>query len=86
MTTDIFTAYAAARDRHPAGSGLPAIDVENISPAEVNQLLHALTRTRSRLAAQRRELAAVLRRTTAELERIDSQLDDIEQSENWLLG
>jgi hypothetical protein len=85
MTADIFAAYAQAKARHPAG-GPPAIDVDTISPAEIQQLLHALTRTRSGLAAQRRELAEVLRRTTADLERIDRQPDDIEQSENWLLA
>jgi len=81
--TEIVTARAVAKMRHPAGSQL---DGDKLSPGERNVLLHALAARRGKLAVRRRELARLLREYSAELESIDRQLSDIEQSEDWLLA
>ncbi|OBG20572.1 hypothetical protein [Mycobacterium sp. 852002-51057_SCH5723018] len=57
-TTDPFTAKAAARLRHPAGT---ALDGDQLSPKEREVLLHALAARRWKLAARRRELTRLLR-------------------------
>ncbi len=85
MTTSIdpFTARAAARLRHPAGT---AFDRDQLSAKEREVLLHALAARRWKLSGRRRELTARLREMSAEVESIDRDLDDIEQSETWLLS
>jgi hypothetical protein len=83
MTTiDPFTARAAAKFRHPAGTA----DAAQLSPAERAALLHALNENRTRLARLRTAAVRKLRATADELDRLDRQLDDIEQSESWLLS
>lgn len=82
-TIDPFTARAAAKMRHPAGTQL---DGEKLSPADRNVLLHALAERRTKLTARRKALASELRQIASELGTIDHQLDDIEQSETWLLS
>jgi hypothetical protein len=83
MTTDVFTARAVARLRHPAGT---ALDAEKLSPRETELLLHALAQNRTRLRNLRTAAARRMREAAADLDRIDRQLDDIEQSETWLLS
>jgi hypothetical protein len=79
---DPFTARAAAKFRHPAGT----TDVAELSPAERAALLHALNENRQQLTRLRAAAVRKLRATADELDRLDRQLEDIEASESWLLA
>ncbi|MGV0066980.1 hypothetical protein ACRU44_04520 [Mycobacterium colombiense] len=79
---DPFTARAAAKLRHPAGTEL---DGDRLTPQERRMLLHQINERRNILTRRRRSLANELRQLASELGVIDQQLSDCERAESFLL-